>query len=232
MTDPTRNRRRRASPGAGCHFPVEGRGRRPWSGRAAPSWEGRCAMALAASSVATIAGHRSWPATVHTLTRADAGRRRTVRTVGQTGDRMPDAHGRGRPSATRAGHRHAQPIQQAPQPHTASCAPAMLYTDAARMTRLVGDDHRATAPGTRGVSSGIHEDTVSPLHDRRERSPYARVLTPGGGAGPGVVFGYRACSAQLGRSGPRWRRQRHRAWWWQRNCAPELGGPQCHLPHQ
>jgi hypothetical protein len=176
--------------------------------------------------------NRSRPAAVHTLTRADAGRRRTVRTVGQTGDRMPDAHGRGRPSATRAGHRHAQPIQQAPQPHTASCAPAMLYTDAARMARLVGDDHRATAPGTRGVSSGIHEDTVSPLHDRRERSPYARVLTPGGGAGLGVVFGYRACSAELGRSGPRWRRQRHRARWGRRNGAPEPGGPQCHLPHQ
>ena len=153
--------------------------------------------------------HRSRPAAVHTLTRPDAGARRTVRAVRQTGDRMPDAHGSGRPSATRAGHRHAQPIQQPPQPHTASCTPAMLYTDAARMARLIGDDHRATAPGTSSVSSGIHEDTVSPLHDRRERSPYARVFTPGGSAGLGVVFGYRACSAQLGRSGPRWRTVRY-----------------------
>jgi hypothetical protein len=117
--------------------------------------------------------NRSRPAAVHTPTRPVAGSYRAVRTAGQPRDRMPGAHGCRRPKATGVSHRHVQSIQQPPQPYTASCAQAMLYIDAARMARLISDDHQATAPGTYGISNRIHEDTVGASHDGRERSPDA-----------------------------------------------------------
>ena len=91
---------------------------------------------------------------------------------------MPGGRGRSGPTPTRAGHRYVQLIQQPPQPHTAICAPAMLDVDAARMARLIGDDHHATAPGTHGISNRIHEDNLGAPHDRRERSPDAGSYDP------------------------------------------------------
>ena len=73
---------------------------------------------------------------------------------------MPGPARRGHPAATYVGNRHPPLIQQPPQPDTAICTPTMLSMDAARMSRLIGYDHRAAAPSAHDTSNRIHALTV------------------------------------------------------------------------